>query len=101
MNLFNDIYDLTYLHLLTPTNLLESLNIDNFVEINYSKNEIGVIAKVVCFVDKHKMSFYYQFDFKNFINEIYYYEDDKLEYLFNREEKLKNLRSEFSKSKVL
>lgn len=100
-NVFNKIYDLTYLPLLTPSNLIESLKVDNFISINYSKNEIGIIADVRCFVDKKEMSFIYQFDQKDFLISIHYIEDGKIEYLFNRNLELKDLRKEYIKSKVL
>lgn len=45
MNLFNDIYDLTYLPLLTPTNLIENLSLDNFHKINYSKIKLEFLQK--------------------------------------------------------
>lgn len=101
LNLFNEIYDLTYLPLLTPANLLENLNLDNFMAINYSKNETGIIAEVICYVDKDKMTFFYQFDDKNFIDSIYYLENDIIEYMFNRKEKLQMLRNEYKNTKVL
>ncbi|HBE9815600.1 hypothetical protein ACWJU0_05000 [Clostridioides difficile] len=101
MNLFNDIYDLTYLPLLTPTNLIENLSLDNFHKINYSKNKTGILAEVLCTVDKQKINFYYQFDCKNFLDKIYYYENKQIEYLFNRKKILGNLRDEFSSEKVL
>ncbi|CEH32837.1 hypothetical protein [Romboutsia lituseburensis] len=101
MNLFNEIYDLTYLPLLTPANLIENLNLDSFININYAKNEKGIIAEVLCDIDKSRIKFYYQFDSKNFINTIYYYENNNLEFMFDRKKMLNNLRDEFSELKAL
>ena len=101
MNLFNEIYDLTYLPLLTPANLIENLNLDNFKNINYSKNEIGIMAEVICEINKSMMKFYYQFDSKNFINTIYYYENNEIEFMFDRKKMLSDLRSEFSNLEAL
>ncbi|GKZ03065.1 hypothetical protein ANS017_17260 [Paraclostridium bifermentans] len=101
MNLFNEIYDLTYLPLLTPANLIENLNLDNFKNINYSKNEIGIMAQVICEIDKSMIKFYYQFDSKNFIDTIYYYENNEIEFMFDRKKMLSNLRNEFSDLKAL
>lgn len=101
LNLFNEIYDLTYLPLVTPSNLIDNLKLDNFIGINYSKNEIGIIAEVLCYIDKDKMSFFYQFDDKNYLDSIYYFENDMVEYMFNRKEKLQKLRKEYSAIKIL
>lgn len=101
MNLFNKIYDLTYLPLLTPANLIGNLSLDNFININYSKNKIGIIAEVTCDVDKSIVKFYYQFDSKNFIDTIYYYENNEIEFMFDRKKMLNNLRSEFSNKEAL
>lgn len=101
MSLFNEIYDLTYLPILTPANLIENLKLDNFTEINYSKNETGILAKILCFIDGNEMTFYYQFDSKNFLSTIYYLENSKIEYMFNRNEYIENLRGEFLKENIL
>ena len=47
------------------------------------------------------MSFIYQFDQKDFLISIHYIEDGEIEYLFNRNLELKDLRKEYIKSKVL
>ncbi|KMT22969.1 hypothetical protein [Clostridium cylindrosporum] len=95
MTIIDKIYDLTYNEILTPYNLIDNLKLDNYHEIKYAKNNDGIIAEVICDVSQTRTSFYYQFNFDNFLNEIYYFEGNVKEYLFNRSAELSNLRSKF------
>lgn len=99
MAIIDNIYNLTYNEILTPYNLIDNLKLDNYYEIKYSKNNKGVIAEVICDVSQTRTSFYYQFNFDNFLNEIYYFEGSKKEYLFNRFNELSTLRTKFIKTK--
>lgn len=95
MNAFEKIYELTYLPLVTPYNLLDNLKLDNYEEINYKKIETGIIAEIICQVEKVLMKFYYSFNKENKLESIYYYENGEINFLFNRYDLLTNLRSSY------
>ncbi|NFA42961.1 hypothetical protein EXM65_10330 [Clostridium botulinum] len=98
MKLFNEIYELTYLPILTPNNLLDNLKLDNYNSILFKKNDTGIIAEISCTVDKENVTFYYEFDKSNYLNEAYYYEHKEKIYLFNRNELLNSFKKEFCKT---
>lgn len=100
MNLFNKIYDLTFLPLVTPSNLLDNLNLENYKSINYLKQENGLIAEVNCIVDDRNMVFFYEFNDKNYLQLIYYFDNNIKEILFNRDDLLENLRDKFNNSSL-
>lgn len=101
MSLFNKIYDLSYLPLLTPYNLIETLKLDNYISLNMSKGALGIISEISCLIDGIKITFYYEFDNNDHLLKTYYYEDDSLNYLFNREDSIKQFRNEYSKTKKI
>ena len=97
MNLFNKIYDLTFSPLLTPYNLIDTLKIVNYHSLNFKKNDIGIIAEITCNIDKENLiTFYYEFDEKDFILNLYYYENNKKVFLFNRDEELVKHKEKFN-----
>ncbi len=95
MDMFNKIYELSYMPLLTPYNLLDNLKLDNYTSINYKKANDGIIAEISCLIDECAMTFYYEFDSSNYLNKIYYYEDNDMNYLFNRENLLASYKSDY------
>lgn len=99
--MFNKIYDLSYLPLLTPYNLLDNLKLDNYTSVNYTKTTSGIIAEVNCLVNKSPMSFYYEFDLSNNLNKIYYYEDNNIDFLFDRTELLDKYRKSYLKKEQI
>lgn len=100
MGLFKEIYDLTYLPLLTPYNLLDNLKLENYISIKYTKKNRNVIAEIDCTVDDRKVTFYYEFDLENNLSLVYYYENKHKEYLFNRESMLKELRETYNSNRI-
>lgn len=100
MNLVDKIYELTYLPMLTPYNLLDNMKLDNYTEINFKKNNLGVVSEITCIIDNRPKVFYYQFDNKNCLLEIYYYEKNTICHLFDRNQLLENFKSEFVKVNI-
>lgn len=88
MSLFNKIYDLNFSPLLTPYNLIETLKITNYVSLNMTKNEVGIIAELKCIIDNDTINFIYEFDANDYIQSLYYYEENQKHYLFNRNQEL-------------
>lgn len=99
MGLFKEIYDLTYLPLLTPYNLIDNLKLENYISVKYNKKDNNIIAEIDCIIDDRVITFYYEFDAENNLKLIYYYENNNKEYLFDRETMLKELRETYNKSK--
>ncbi|OSA89539.1 UNVERIFIED_ORG: hypothetical protein B2H93_15870 [Clostridium botulinum] len=98
MSLFNEIYDLTYLPILTPYNLINTLKLDNYISLNMHKGDLGIISEITCLIDGSNITFYYEFDENDHLLKAYYYEDTTINYLFNREDSIKKLKSEYYKS---
>lgn len=99
MSLFNKIYDLTYLPILTPYNLIDTLKLDNYISLNMHKGDLGIISEITCIIDGSNITFYYEFDEKDHLLKTYYYEDNNIQYLFNREDSINKFKNEFYKSK--
>lgn len=95
MDMFNKIYELSYMPLLTPYNLLDNLKLDNYTSINYKKVNNCILAEISCLIDKCAMTFYYEFDSSNYLNKIYYYEDNNMNFLFDRESLLDSYKSDY------
>ncbi|MFR5264568.1 hypothetical protein [Clostridium sp.] len=96
MNLFNEIYDLTFLPLVTPNSLLDNLNLENYESINYIKKEDYLIAEVKCVIDKKAIIFNYEFNNENYLDCIYFIENGNKEFLFSRAKLLETLRNEYN-----
>lgn len=93
--MFSKIYDLTYHSILTPSNLLDNLKLDNYTNLNYSKKDGFTVCEIKCLVDGEQWEFYYTFDQNDHLQLAYYIEDDQRFFLFNRKEELQKLREEF------
>lgn len=79
------IYDMLYSPVLTPYNLIENIKLSNYKYLKYYTNSIGIVAEMQCFVDRSEEKvFYYQFDQKDYLQEIYYYDDGVKEAIFDR-----------------
>lgn len=101
MSLFNKIYNLTYSPLLTPYNLIETLKLDNYISLNMKKNDIGIVAEISCIIDDNLFTFIYEFDKNDYILSLYYYENNNIHYLFNRNEDLENLKDLYNKTDMV
>jgi len=93
--LFNNIYNLTYNHLVTPYNLLNNLKLENYHEINFRKNNLEIIAEIKCTVDKQELTFEYIFDNNNFLKQVAYFSESNKNILFDREAELTQERNKF------
>lgn len=98
MSLSNEIYNLTYLPLLTPYNLIDTLKLDNYISLNMHKGDLGIVSEITCLIDDSNITFYYEFDEKDHLLKIYYYEENNINYLFNREDSINKLKDEYYKT---
>lgn len=79
------IYDMLYSPILTPYNLIENVKLPNYEYVKYYKNHMGVVAEMKCFLDEQEEKvFYYQFDQKDYLQKIYYYDNGTEEAFFDR-----------------
>lgn len=101
MEMVNKIYELSYLPLLTPYNLLDNLKLDNYTAVSYKKVTSGLLAEISCIINNCAMTFYYEFDISNKLSKIYYYESDNIEYLFDRDTSLKEAKDAYFKDKAI
>ena len=80
------IYDMLYSSVLTPYNLIENVKLPNYKYVKYYRNNIGVVAEMQCLVDEgEEKVFYYQFDQKDYLLKIYYYDNGVEEFIFDRQ----------------
>lgn len=90
------IYDMLYSPILTPYNLLENIKLSNYKYVKYYQNCVGVVAEMQCTIDNaEEKVFYYQFDEKDFLQKIYYFEGEKEEVLFDRQLAVKEAKDEY------
>ena len=73
------IYDMLYSPVLTPYNLLENVKLPNYRYVKYYTNSIGIVA------EGEEKAFYYQFDKKDYLQKIYYYDNSVEELIFDRQ----------------
>ena len=94
--MFSRIYDLTYQSILTPHNLLDNLELDNYTNLNYSKKDGMTVCEIRCLVDDEAWVFYYLFNKESHLQSAYYIENNEKVYLFNRKSELQDLRESFN-----
>lgn len=90
-NYISKLAELSDSAILTPYNLLENLQLDNYLSINYYKQNKDIIADIV-FLDHNKeIKFRYIFDDNNNLQKIHYVNGDDLIVYFDREKERKEL----------
>ncbi len=90
------IYDMLYSPILTPYNLLENAKLPNYKFVKYYSNSIGVVAEMQCHIDEQEeRTFYYQFDKKDFLQKIYYYDNGVEKTLFDREIAIEEAKEDY------
>ena len=68
--------------------------------MKYYTNDIGIVAEMKCLVDGYgEKIFYYQFDEKDFLQRIYYFDNDAEEELFDRKQELEEAKKSYYKNK--
>jgi|GEM_PF-3917816 len=98
MSLFDEIYNLTYLPIVTPNNLLDNFKYDSYNSILFKKVKTGLLAEINCTINNDNITFYYEFDESNYLNYAYYYESNNKIYLFNRAQLLDSFKNEYCKT---
>lgn len=90
------IYDMLYSPILTPYNLLENVKLPNYKYVKYYKNDIGIVAEMQFVVDEQDDKvFYYQFDQKDYLQKIYYYDNGIEETYFDRQNAIEDAKDDY------
>ena len=95
-DMINRIHELLNSPLLTPYSLISNVKLPNYNYVKYSKNDIGVVAEVECMIDnQEEQRFFYQFDEKDYLKEVFDFENEKKEILYDRDAALDEAKSEY------
>ena len=97
--LINQVYELTNLAILTPQNLVENIQLDNYLEIKYFKEKGMVVCEMLTEEEGEIIKYSYHFSMDNQLQLAYAtYYDEKI-YLFDRSKELKELLNDYKESK--
>ncbi|WP_312353942.1 hypothetical protein [Aminipila sp.] len=92
----NKIYEMMYLPIVSPYNLLENAKIDNYSYVKYYNSDEGLIAEMKCDVPREgEKTFYYHFDKKDYLKKIYMEVDGIKEIVFDRNKAIQEAKSEY------
>lgn len=69
---------------LTPYNLLENLELENYLSINFFKQDGSILADIVFLICEDRITYRYVFDADNFLQKIYLVDGDSLIVQFDR-----------------
>lgn len=85
---------LFYSPMLTPYNLLENLELDNYLSINYFKQDNSILADIVFLNNNKEITYRYVFDRDNFLQTIYCIDEEDMILQFDRHEDIEKLKNE-------
>ena len=87
-SLISQVYELTNLAILTPQNLVENIQLDNYLEIKYYKREDEIVCEMLTEDDNEKIIYFYYFSKNNQLQRAFaMYGDENIE-LFDRNKEL-------------
>lgn len=91
------IYELTHLVILTPSNLIENIKLENYNEIKFYKEETNIICKMTSIEENEEIFYFYEFDRNDKLQVAkILYGSDELE-IFNRSKELEQLINQHEK----
>jgi|GEM_PF-6939389 len=90
----DELFKLMTSPLVTPFNLLENISLDNYVSINYHKDNSSILADIVFLSHNEEITYRYVFDMNYHLQNIYEVDNDKLIERFNREDTVNDLYSQ-------
>ena len=97
----NKLAELSNSAILTPYNLLENLQLDNYLSIHYYKQNESITADIVFLDHNEEIKFRYIFDYNNFLQKIYHVNGDDLIVHFDRAKEKEELASQLRNNHVL
>lgn len=83
------IYELTNLEILTPHNLLDNIQLDNYREIKYYKKYQMLICEMISIEDDDVVRYLYKFSMDNKLQTATIYLGAETMEIFNRQRELK------------
>lgn len=89
------IYDLLYSPIITPYNLLENAELENYNYVKYYKGEKGLISEMECVCEEAVRKFYYCFDAENALSQILMETLGEKEIVFDRDIELDKIIDEY------
>lgn len=87
--------------IITPYNLLENLEFDNYLSINYCKQNNFLVADIVFLIHNEEITFRYIFDHDNFLQKIYHVNGDELILHFDRSQEKESLLNDVKRKYCL
>ena len=84
--------------ILTPYNLLENLELDNYLSINYYKQNDYIVADIVFLAHNERITYRYMFDYDNFLQKIYHVNGDEMILHFDRNQEKDTLINKLRKN---
>lgn len=89
--IINRIYELKEKSILSPSNLVENIKLENYSNVNFTKNSSGVVCTMIERDCEKIIKYIYQFNENDFLMKITaFFEMEEIE-LFNREDELSEL----------
>ncbi len=96
------IYDMMYLPILTPYNLLENAKLENYSYVKYYKDLKGLIAEIECEIpDEGMRTFYYKFDDRDFLQKITVVINESEEIVFERQKEILHAKEDYYQNKLI
>lgn len=89
------IYEMYHSPVLTPYVLLSNAKEPDYEYVKYYANDHGLMVEMLCHIDNESVTFFYQFDRKDFLQEAYYTEDGEKVIFFKREDILEEAKKEY------
>lgn len=95
------IYNMMYMPIVTPYNLLENAKIGNYKYVKYYNSEEGLIAEMKCEVpEEGEKVFYYHFDVKDYLQKISMECNGINEIVFDRNSAIEEVTLEYYEGKI-
>lgn len=91
-NIIKSIYDLIYSPIITPYNLLENAKLENYMYVNYYKDDNGLVSEMKCIFEGEETIFYYHFDVDDKLCKVTMDKDSNKIVLFDRSCEIEQLK---------
>lgn len=91
----NRIYELKEKPILLPSNLVENIKLENYSNVNFTKNSFGVVCTMLEYDCEKIVKYIYQFNENDYLMKITAFSEMEEIELFDREEELSMLLAQF------
>lgn len=94
-SLMNQVYELTNLALLTPQNLVENIQLENYLEIKYYKDDKEIVCEMITEDDGERTKYVYHFSKNNQLQTLFAVCEEECIEMFDRKKELQTLLNEY------